>query len=429
MALDNALSDVYTYANTAYNGLGFMGYPYLAELTQRPEYRKISEVIAKEMTRKWIKIGSTGDDDKSDKIKVIEQELKRLKIRDLFRCAAEQDGFFGRAQIYIDVDTPRGIPASADPDELQTILLRTPAKIKKGALRGFKLIEPIWTYPYRYNSDDPMRPDYFRPTSWFVMGKQVHSSRLLMFCARPVPDLLKPAYNFGGMSLSQLAKPYVDNWLRTRDSVSDLLHSFSTSGILTDLSTILQGQDGADVFARMDLFNKMRDNRGVLALNKETEEFFQFNVPLGGLDALQAQAQEQMASVSNIPLVKLLGISPHGLNASSEGEIRVFYDWIHSMQEDVFTDPLQAVIEIIQLDQFGEIDPEIGFEYEPLWQLDDAALANMRKTNADAAIAYIEAGVLSAEEERERLANDPTSGYTGIDIDAPLPEQDTEIVD
>lgn len=429
IAMDSALTPVYDFANLAFNGLAFPGYPYLAELTQRPEYRKISEVIAKEMTRKWGKVVSSGDEDKTDRIAEIEKELKRLNVRDLFRCAAEHDGFFGRAQIYIDVEAPGGGLASEDPKELETRLLRDPAKIKKGALRGFKLIEPMWTYPYLYNSDNPLSPDYYKPTSWFVMGKQVHSSRLLTMVSRPMPDMLKPAYNFGGLSLSQMVKPYVDNWIRTRDSVSDLVHSFSTSGILTDLSSILNNGAGEELFHRLDMFNRTRDNRGVMALNKESEEFFQFNTPLGGVDALQAQAQEQMASVPGIPIVKLLGIQPAGLNASSDGEIRVFYDHIHSTQEDIFADPIKVVLEVVQLSRFGDIDPEIGFEFEPLWQMDDEALSRIRKSDADAAAVYIEAGVLSAEEERTRLGSDPNSGYAGINLDSPLPLDDGDDTD
>ena len=69
-AMDSAYDDQYAYAvqnATFAEGISFMGYPYLSELTQRPEYRKPSEVLAKEMTRAWIKIQCTGDDDKSDR--------------------------------------------------------------------------------------------------------------------------------------------------------------------------------------------------------------------------------------------------------------------------------------------------------------------------------------------------------------------------
>ena len=55
-------------------GLYFPGYPYLAELMQRPEYRSPVESLAEEMTRKWIEFKSTGDTDVSDKIEEITED-------------------------------------------------------------------------------------------------------------------------------------------------------------------------------------------------------------------------------------------------------------------------------------------------------------------------------------------------------------------
>jgi hypothetical protein len=37
-----------------------------------------------------------------------------------------------------------------------------------------------------------------------------------------------------------MAKPYVDIWLTTRQSVADLIHSFSVMVLMTDLSTLMQ---------------------------------------------------------------------------------------------------------------------------------------------------------------------------------------------
>jgi hypothetical protein len=111
----------------------------------------------------------------------------------------------------------------------------------------------------------------------------VHSTRLLTFIGREVPDLLKSVDSFGGLSMSQMAKPYVDNWLRVRQSVSDLISTFSTSGIKTDLATML-GAGGEQLFKRLVLFNSNRDNQGVLVLDKDTEEYFNVSTPLGTPD-------------------------------------------------------------------------------------------------------------------------------------------------
>jgi phage-related protein (TIGR01555 family) len=336
MAQDSAMGAALQWAGGFANqvfaeGLEFLGYPYLAELAQRPEYRVITETIATEMTRKWIKLQAVGEEDKTEKIKAIEEEFTRLGAKDAFRKAIEVDGFFGRAHVYLDLGT------TDDREELRTPIgdgqdATSNAKIARGSLKRIRVIEPVWTYPSTYNAIDPLKPDWYKPSSWFVQGKELHSTRLLTFIGREVPDLLKPAYSFGGLSMSQMAKPYVDNWLRVRQSVSDLVSTFSTSGIKTDLATMLSA-GGEQLFKRLVLFNSNRDNQGLMVVDKETEEFFNVSTPLGTLDQLQAQAQEHMASVSRIPLVKLLGISPAGLNASSEGEIETFDDTINAAQE------------------------------------------------------------------------------------------------
>jgi phage-related protein (TIGR01555 family) len=422
MAQDSYTPDAYQFVNQGFwlaDGIRWLGYPYLAELSQRPEYRRISDVIAKEMTRKWIKIQASGDD-KSDKITKIEAAMDRFKIQDVFTLAALQDGLYGRSQIYVDTgDTDNR-------DELNKPLALTPAKISIGKIKGFRVIDPMWTYPGVYNASDPLRPDYYKPQTWYVMGKEVHGSRLLTFVGREVPDLLKPAYMFGGLSMSQMAKPYIDNWLRTRQSVSDLLHSFSVSGIKTDMMALLGGaMFSGDLVNRMEMFNRTRDNRGLLMIDKEKEEFFNVSTPLGTLDHLQAQAQEQICSVAGMPLVKYTGITPSGLNASSDGEIRVWYDWISAQQEHLFSAHLERIIRIIQLNEFGEIDEEIGFRFEPLWEMSPKERAEIRKIDADAAVEAIGAGVLSPEDERRRLATAEDSLYHGLDVDA-LPDPDSE---
>lgn len=259
------------------------------------------------------------------------------------------------------------------------------------------------------------------------MGREIHHSRLFTLISRPVPDLLKSAYNFGGVSMSQLMMPYVDRWLRTVDSVSDLLHSFSLSGIKTDMSTILSGgcDEEVNMTLRAEVYNRFRDNRGLMMLDKDNEEFFQFNTPLSGLDALLAQSQEQLAMPSHTPLVKLLGVTPSGLNASSEGEIDVYYDYIKALQENILRDPLDKVLKLVQLHLFGEVDDSITFSFVPLAQMDESQLATIRKSDSDRDVAYIQAGVISAEEVRGRLAGEPDSGYNGIDVED-VPEMPSE---
>ena len=330
-------------------GLQFLGYPYLSELAQRPEYRTFSETIADDATRKWIDFDVTGtikdkeersDDEeteeadeagepvdpdeekqkredrvkssgKMEKVKQLKDELTRLELRDCMYRICRDDGFFGRSHLYLDFG--EDLDKSESMKELKTPIGDGRDDLSRGKvspnkpLKAVRPIEAVWCYPTTYNAIQPLRDDWYNPQVWYVMGSEIHKSRLPVFVGRPVPDLLKPAYSFGGLALSQLAKPYVDIWLQTRDSVGELIHAFSTMVLLTDVQTNLApGATGGPgtLMARVAAFNDFRDNMNTFVLNKNTEDFKNVSVPLGGLHELQAQSQEHMMCCKNGTLVE-----------------------------------------------------------------------------------------------------------------------------
>jgi phage-related protein (TIGR01555 family) len=411
-------------------GQRFLGYSTLSAMAQRPEYRRIVETIATEMTRKWIRlVNRKGDERTQDRLDALTEALERLNVRDAFRKAAEGDGFFGRGHLYIALDGDQvGEELRAPIGNGRDAASRQ--KVRKGKLLRIQPVEAVWAYPQAYNTNNPLDADWYVPQVWFVQGKAIHRSRLLTFVGREVPDLLKSAYAFGGLAMTQMAQPYVANWLRTREDVSDLIAAFSVSGVKgMGLADMLATGGVENLQNRIDLFVNARDNRGFMALG-EGEDFFNVSTPLGTLDKLQAQAQEQIASVCGIPLVKLLGVTPSGLNASSDGEVRVFYDHIHAYQEKLFGENLKRVLGFVQLSEFGDIDEDIGFEFEPLWQMSEAEKADvaLKRTQAIMTAEPALPSDIALRELREMA--DSTGVFTQItdeDIDAasteaPAPE-------
>lgn len=400
-----------------HEGLTFLGYPYLAQLTQRAEYRHATEIWAEHATRNWIEL--KGDD---AKIKALADELERLGARDAIESTLNLDGHFGRGQIFLDfgdADNPREISRPLKIDKRKINQSRP--------LRAIKVVEPMWSYPAAYETSNPLAQGFYTPKAWYVYGKTVHASRLLTLIGRPVPDMLKPAYAFGGLSLTQMMKPYVDNWLRTRQSVSDMAHSYSTMVLLTDMDAVLQGGDAGGLFDRVDTYVDMRDNQGVFVADKAREDVKNVAAPISGLDKLQAQAQEQLSSVSRIPLSIYLQITPTGLNASSEGELRSFKEDVKSLQEKKIDPILRTIVNVVQLSLWGEIDEKITYEYVPLWEMSDKEKAEVRKIDAETDQLYEAAGAVSNEEIRDRLRNDESSLYHGgLKGAAPEPEDDED---
>jgi phage-related protein (TIGR01555 family) len=404
-------------------GLWFPGYPYLSELTQISEYRAPCETVATEMTRKWFKLQSKSGGDKSEVIAQIEAECERLKVREKFYRAALLDCEFGRGQIYLNIN-------DADDQARQKPLEISPAGIPKGSLKSIACFEPYWSTPYSWNASYPEREDFYKPTSWYIMGRKTHADRILTFISHEVPDLLKPMYNFSGISLIQLGEMAVNMWLRTRKSVNDLINNFSMLVLSTDLQATLEdgAPDGSGLLARLNILTATRNNQGVNAINKDTEEMAFAEASLASLDKLQAQSQEHMAAVWHTPLVKIFGVVPTGLNATSEGEIQVWYDWIMAQCVHLYQPNLQKLLNAIQCSLLGKIDDDIVIHWVTLDEPTQKELSEIRKSDADMDTGYINAGVISPDEARVRLQSDPDSGYsnlTGGPPEPPEPEEPT----
>lgn len=447
-------------SNFASEGLLFLGYPYLAELAQRPEYRLLSEIRAEEMTRKWIEFRGTDDESMNEKDKPknrnkddqasdfareqddqpartdtrnkeIEKKIKELtdfaediKLRDWFKAAAVQDSFFGISHLYldlkgVDVDNMRDPELVSDIGNGRNDVTLAKLGGKKDFLKGLRTIEAIWCYPTVYNAINPLIPTWYDPQVWYVMGTEIHKSRLLSFIGRPVSDILRPAYAFGGLSMTQMAQPYVDIWLRTRESVGEIIHAFSVMILMTKMATTTMpggsGGGNGDVLARMALANLLRDNQGMMVIDKDTEDFKNISAPISGLEGLQAQSQEHMASIARIPGIKLFGIQPTGLNASSEGELRAFNDTIHGSQEHLFRTHLTTVTDLMQMSLWGKRDPDITYDFLPLQELTPKEKAEVRKLDAETDQIRIESGVVSQEDVRRKVVADPESGFDGLD--------------
>lgn len=379
----------------------YLGYQALSQLAQSTEYQLVADTFSQEMTREWGRV--RGDDE--DKVKLIEDEMKRLGIRGLMRKHIKNDSLFGGSQLFIDIE--------GQENKTHLPLLINEKGIKKGMLKGFQIIEPMWSTPSFYNASDALASDFFIAKQWWVLGKEVHHSRLQTLVTCPVPDMLKPAYNFYGLSKTQQMLPFVQRFQSVADSVAKVITMFSLTGIKTDMSSILAGdEDGANQMAtRFKALALMRDNKGILAVDQTSEEIFQINTPLNGLDALLDKYTQMVAYPSKMPVLKIFGTPTAGLGNTSDGELRVFYDNVSAQQEAFLLPQINVILKCIQLSLFGEIDESIEFKFNPLYQLNDQERAATNLIKAQTAQIYMQEGVIDNEEARQHLSDDEDSGF------------------
>jgi phage-related protein (TIGR01555 family) len=398
----------------------FLGYSFLSKLMENGIIRACVTSVVDDMLRNWIDVVRIGDNDNvsgdEEKLKRLKEAMKKFKIRDVLHKAALLTGYFGGCLIFLNTGDMVDIALPLD-------LSSKSSELKPGCPLSFTVVEPINVCPGFYNAFNPLDENFYKPDDWIVMGRKVHSSRLLKVHG-PLPvQLLLPSYNFFGIPQAQVLWDYVMHFQRDRLSASNLLNKFSTKVLKTDMSDVMLNKGVGDkFFHRLKLFNEVSNNDGVLALDKEKEDFIKVESTLGGVTDIVQQSLELICAVNSTPVVKTLGLSPKGFNATGEIDLRNYYDRISALQEQQLAPVLEVILKILQLHLFGEIDDYIGFNFLPLSEEDRQVKATVQKTIAETASVYLDRGVVSSEEVRQNLIADKDSGFDDIKLED-LPDE------
>ncbi len=386
----------------------FVGYGVLQQIAQQGLIRACIQTVSDDLSRKWIKIDGCEDPQKLEKI---ENELKKLHIKDLFHKAVTTTGYMGGAFIFIDT--------GEDDLTLPLAINDLSAELKDGAKVKFVVVDPVNVSPIEYNCIDPLRDDYMRPRMWQVLGRRVHASRLLTFVENQPPMLLKPNYNFLGIPQAQILWDYVMHFNQTRASTARLLEKISLLVVQTDMDAVLSDEHGIELFdAKMEFLERYRNNDSVFVCDKESEGVMNVQTTIAGCTDVVRQALELIACINRTPAVKLLGISPSGFNATGESDLKNYYDYIASKQE-LYREQIQTIINVIQLVEFGTIDPAITFKFEPLNEENKASQAMTAQTKIGALTQLVDRQAMSAEELRTAVREDEDLGLSFLDEEMP----------
>lgn len=409
LAMDATPYEVLNAMNIDVDYSGFMGFPALATLAQQVEYANMAQVMGEEIVRNWIEVKSlkAGDPD----IDTMETLLEKYDIKRLMQKVVVQDSTFGGCHIFVD--------NGASAEGLANPLVMDPRSFTK--FDGFRTVDPTWVYPALYNTQFPLMKDFYKPSAWYVMGQTVHESRFIDIVSRPVPDILKPSYNFFGLSLTQMMMSYVQDWRDVKRNVAAIIKTLRMRGLKTDMDARLANPGDFD--RRIQMLVKYQDNMGVLAVDKDAEEMFQLQTSLSELSNLLSNYQEQLCTPARITNLKYLGSAPAGLNASGDSEIETWHETVSGYQDGTLRRPLETIFQIIQLAEFGEIKEDLYFEFRPLDELSEKEKAEIIKIKVETAATASEALLVSTDEGRSALKEIEGGGFENLP-DSYIPDEE-----
>jgi phage-related protein (TIGR01555 family) len=141
---------------------------------------------------------------------------------------------------------------------------------------------------------------------------------------------------------------------------------------------------------RYTLANTAKGINGTLLLDKD-EEYESKSANLAGLTDILMAFLQIVSGAADIPVTRLLGQSPAGMNATGTSDMKNYHDRIQSMQELELSPAMRRLDECIERSA-GVVDKDVYYRWAPLEQMSEKERADIFKTTADAARALVGTG-------------------------------------
>jgi phage-related protein (TIGR01555 family) len=353
---------------------GMYGYNHLTAL-YRTDFlaRKVVDAPADDATdewRQWI-----GD---AKKIEKLANEEKRLRVKDRVRHALTLARLHGGSAIIIHDGT--GADHLSEPFD--------PASVKRGGLKALIVAERNELTPENFSEfvQDPAHLHYMMPERWTYQPRKagaatrhtIHHSRLVFFRPDdPSPDTVLEWW--WGESVLLRMHRLIEQAGTTRSASAHMLQDANNDvlkvGNLRNLLATEDGTNRAQQFATA--FRNIKSIYSVGLIDAE-DEYTRNAMSFAGVKDVMLALHEFVAGAADIPLTRLLGRSPGGMNATGEHDMRNYLQSLSGIQTRYLEPAMPDLDAAIMRSALGNAPKTLWYE----WRLPDLSTEKERIENA-----------------------------------------------
>lgn len=361
-------------AAASYYGLTLLGDDQLAAAYRTAWLpRKIVDIPAFDSVRAWRDWQAEGA-----QIEAIEAEEKRLNVKAKVLEARIKARLWGGAAIMLGT----GDANLAEPLDVE--------RVGKGGLQYLTVLTRRQLTAGEIERD-PQSEFYGKPKLYTLQTQQaqqvaIHPSRLVIFHGASQPDDDMATLNQGwGDSVLQSVMDAIKQADNTAANIASLVFEAKVDVIRIPNFMASLGDPAYEktLLSRYTLANTAKGINGALLLDKE-EEYESKSANFATLPDVLDRFLQITAGAADIPVTRLLGQSPAGLNSTGEMDLVNYYDRLSAMQEIEMSPAMHRLDECLIRSAMGSRDPSIYFHWSPLWQLSEKDKAEVfeRKANA-----------------------------------------------
>lgn len=404
----------------------FIGYPLCAIIAQNWLVDKACSMPARDAVRHGFDVTFSGVEDSKQQALLQDEIKKANKNYDLQKHMQEfirMGRIFGIRIAMFDLEM-------TDRDKFYENPFNPDALTPDTKYKGIVQIDQNWIAPVLDNNTigDPSKASFYEPEWWQIGGRKIHKSHLVIFIPNPVADVLKPMYQYGGVSVPQRIFERVYAAERTANEGPQLAMSKRLTHWKTSMEDVLGNREKfRELLVAMQEY---RDNFSI-KISDTGDEVQQFETSLADLDTVIMTQYQIVAAIAHVPVTKLMGTTPKGFNSTGEFETKSYHEELETIQ----TNDLQPLVERhllilarTNLAPLVKLPPEqldASIDWAPVDSPSAKDYADINKIKAETDNILQMTGAIDGVDIRARISADPNSGYT----DLPEPENEDDLND
>jgi phage-related protein (TIGR01555 family) len=397
LGLWDRLSNLVSGLGTTVDKRVFAGYNFLAaqpaevEAAYRTSWlmRKIVDIPAIDMTRAW----RSWQADR-DIIEIIEAEEKRLCLKHKVKRALVLARLWGGGAIVIGVKGQGTDPMQ----ELQ------PERTAKGGLAYLHVFARNQITVSGEMIADPESPWFGHPTKYMLnrangaTAIDIHPSRVVAFVGQPAPEgSTLQADWFWGDPLYQSILSAIQNADLAQEGFAVLIDEAKNDIIkIPDMmAQIGSAEYEGRLKTRLSTANALKSSLRALILDS-AEEWEQRQITWTGIPEIIGSYLQIVAGAADIPVTRMLGQSPKGLQSTGEGEEKDYHAMIEARQDEMLSPALDRIDEFLLRSALGSRPEEIWYRFNPLVRLTPKEAAEVESKRAQTIKTYSDTGLIEA---------------------------------
>ncbi|KAA2237683.1 DUF1073 domain-containing protein [Salinarimonas soli] len=368
------------------------------------------DIVADDMTRAGVEISGTTKPDDIEEIDAAIDDLAVMTgVNEAIKWARLYGG--GLAVMLIDgqdVSTPLRVET-----------------IKQGQFRGLLAMDR-WLVQTSSDLVTEFGPDLGKPVYYdtaanapALRGKRIHHSRVIRVEGLDLPFYQRQQLQGWGMSVIERLYDRLTAFDSATLGAAQLVHKAHLRTLSIDglRELLAAGGPGLAALARNVAAIREYQTAEGLTLVDAKDKFETHQYTFSGLSDVILQFGQQISGALQIPLVRLFGQSPAGLNASGDADLRTYYDGVAAQQNRVLRRPFTVLLDVLHRSVLGtEPQRGFGFRFRPLWQLSDTERATNANTVTTAVVGAFDSGVIGRQTALRELrqASDATGVWSNI---------------